>query len=209
MLHRMHRRAQEVGVMEVSRLCLRGRLMGASPGLAQECTQALPPASWCHLSSVPRERWQMVLWLPLSPLFGISVPPENNIVSVSPRMHGSVCMYLEPPFIINVHWYSLFVYYQSIVWHWLDLHQTSFISANLHSRQTVSSQIRSLSVKSILSWPLTSKRCAVKRKAWNLQTNIAGFFLASQFWVEWISFVWSSFQIHWLMRKFQGAWIQI
>ena len=47
--------------------------MEVSRGLAQECTQALPPATRCHLSSVPRERWQTLLWLHLSPLFVISV----------------------------------------------------------------------------------------------------------------------------------------
>lgn len=46
-----------VNIMETSWFWRSAGLMDVSPGLLQECTQALPPAIWCHLSSVPRERW--------------------------------------------------------------------------------------------------------------------------------------------------------
>lgn len=68
--------------------------MDASPGLAQECTQALPPATWCHLSSVPWERWHGIMIPPFSTLWHIGVSWECNNTTVSLRMDGGYCMCL-------------------------------------------------------------------------------------------------------------------
>lgn len=46
----------QVDIMETTQFWCSAGLMDVSPGLGQECTQALLPAVWCHLSSVPRER---------------------------------------------------------------------------------------------------------------------------------------------------------